>query len=166
MHPDLDKNDRKFVWRNRHDKSDGTNDILQVRSIVEPVLARLPADFRVIDFAKSAATFQTGERFRFLLTASPDRTIDGRRRRLIRADNEKVEWVLNKFKGAAEILSVDIQSVDERRVCRQGRVDMTLLVTSFVGGLKVIDPDAFARLYLLGVGHSKVWGSGMLSVKR
>jgi CRISPR-associated protein Cas6/Cse3/CasE subtype I-E len=167
LFPAQEVNDRRFLWRNNLAKFDGKDVFLQVRSTVKPVAGGMPKGYSMRDLSEGMTDFAEGENLLFLLTATPTREQQSTHRRLaIKSAQERVRWVLRKFEGVAEVFSVDIKGSDHVVAARDGRVNNGMEIVTFQGALKVLDPELFSQLYLTGFGHNKVWGCGMLSIRR
>jgi CRISPR system Cascade subunit CasE len=111
--------------------------------------------------------FRAGQRLFFRLRANPTIKREGKRLGL-RTEEEQVEWL--KRKGAAGGFRVcGVQVVREgvlrgRKTDERGRHALTHLAIRFDGVLEVADPGQLLDTLRAGVGSSKGFGFGLLSL--
>jgi CRISPR system Cascade subunit CasE len=118
-----------------------------------------------------------GQTLAFLLTANPIRTIKDAERDAkpgkssvscrvpLLSDEERLAWLRRKLKGAAEVLATTV-TPHEPIYFRKGRQGGKLVMATFEGRLKVLEPDRLRKCIRNGVGPAKGFGCGLMLLRR
>lgn len=139
---------------------------------VEPGILAAPARTRD---ASPLLSLPDGSRLRFRLVANPTRAIrpDGRTSRHaqqvpLRRDDARIGWLLRNAERGGFAIDSDALVVSSMPLMRGKRNGDAIAVEPcrFDGLLRVADPDAFARTLTGGIGRSRAFGCGLLTVAR
>lgn len=112
-------------------------------------------------------TFDEGDRLLFRLRANPTVKRAGKRRGLLRREEQRL-WLSHKGEqGGFRVIALRIRTegVDSSTVHReQGKQVIKLLAVRYEGLLEVTDSDLLARTVRNGIGPAKGLGFGLLSL--
>ena len=168
--------------------------VLLVQSGLKPDWSTLPPDYDGLPTAQgdnpatksitaALATLRQGQILRFRLRANPTRKIDtksgpdGQRRNGqrvdLRTEAQQVDWLSRRGEqGGFRILPIrpgsnvpDVQVGAADRHRGNGRSGtLTIASVLFEGALEITDADEFRRAIREGIGPSKSFGCGLLSI--
>lgn len=175
-----------FLWRLELMKDNHGYPVVLVQSTIPPDWSRIGIEdwFKTppvtpLDLVSRLVLedLQVGQRFRFRLRANPCISRDGKRQGLLNGADQ-VQWIarkgmlhgftLPKFSSFTmdDAGEFDVMISQEEMLKGQQRAGHEIRVFSvlFDGFLTVTDVEKFRSALLLGIGHGKSMGLGLLSV--
>lgn len=171
--PAADASPSRFLWRLESGTSYRPFCVVLVQST-------LPADWGVIESMSGyaieilgnkavdlAQLIHAGRRYRFRLLANPTVTRAGKRYGLLR-EEEQLAWLVRQGERYGFKVLGGLRGASERLYLRKSRTAdrITLDTALFEGVLEAVVPDLLRQAILLGLGHAKAFGLGMLSLAR
>lgn len=126
-------------------------------------------------------TLKEGQFFRFRIVANPSVKRDAKRHALYK-EEDQIKWLRTKAIGSAELkrpgngfelIDVNVRKLGNQTgwvkpksngTNKQGKHKLTFQAIQFDGLLKVTDPDTFSLALTNGIGPSKAFGCGLLSL--
>lgn len=126
-------------------------------------------------------SLKAGQFFRFRIVANPSAKRDGKRHALYK-EEDQIRWLRTKATGSVEIKrpgnGFELIDVNVRKLGNQsgwvkpksngaetqGKHKLTFQAIQFDGLLKVTDPETFSQALTHGIGPSKAFGCGLLSL--
>lgn len=111
--------------------------------------------------------FEKGEIFAFKLRANPTKNVEGKKLGIF--DEEKqLEWIKKQRADmhGYNVIQVNITPEDIRKGKKFANNPISMYTVVFNGYLQVTDEEKFKKAFLNGIGRSKRFGCGMLSLAR
>ena len=122
------------------------------------------------DIKELKPDFKEGQVFSFRLRANPTVTKDKKKIGLYRQD-EQEEWLQRKASSGGFILK-RLVVISENKLIRSTayqndqKNEIKICSVIYEGVLEVTDSDAFNNIYIKGIGRSKSFGFGLLSLAK
>jgi len=164
MFADKDGIKRPFVYYVNYQNDYSLDYVgVEVRSVTKPNTKRM--SLPIIEESSVNFDVKNGDNLAFRLYASPSKRIKETGKRVsIKSRNLQMEWLIRKIKSVACLISGDV--FDSYSIHVGGKKDFDIPLVGFAGVLSVLDKNALKEMYINGVGKSKVWGCGMLSLRK
>lgn len=162
--PDAQDRTRDFLFRAEWGRRRTTLPVL-LQSLTEP---RSSSDAGVEVLATKAfePRLREGQVLRFALAANPTKRLSEARKRVPYVKHEEqVAWLRRKLAGAAEVLDADVVG-QEALHFRKGGLPGKVVVMTFSGYLRTVEPDRLRSVMVSGIGPAKSFGCGLLTVAR
>lgn len=123
------------------------------------------------EYTKLLDILQTGQKYRFRLTANPVKSIkqEGQARGKVVGHitvEQQEGWLLAKSsKNGFKVVDFRLVQRDIKRFRRKNR-GVTLAVAEYEGVLQITDLEAFKSMLVNGLGRGKAYGCGLLTLAR
>lgn len=161
----------RLLWR-LDARSDGallyvlSPEQIEAERIAGELSEMIPNAVRSAPYAKLLEGLSAGQQLRFRLKANPTVSKDGRRHAVLDRDGQ-FRWLRRKGEDHGFDPHRIDGAVDDRgaQFSRRGTT-VTVHRVTFDGVLKVTDPAAFADALTTGIGRSKAYGCGLMTVSR
>ena len=157
----------RYLWRQERAES-GEAPVILMQSEVEPVFSRLPEGYLSEALTRDwNPVVANGAVLQLLVRACPEAKREGKRRPL-RTTEEQVAWMQRQAVNnlGLDPISIGVTGSGVIRARRRQAGTIVALAAQFEGVVRVIDPGQLAAGIQRGVGHSKLLGLGMVSIKR
>lgn len=181
--PDIDQSETRVLWR--VDRQDHAWSVLIVGP--EEPDTRVLIDQggwptrpgEIADYDRFLTHLRTGQEWRFRLTANPVRSLppeDGKRGRIVPHVSavQQLKWLTDRsMNHGFEILTDDdghlqatVTSREDLRFTKRsdGGRTLTIRTATFDGMLRVINADQIRKSLRQGVGRSRAYGCGLLTL--
>lgn len=132
--------------------------------------------WKTADYTRLLDQLDVGQRYAFRLTASPTRSVSsekaagGRGQKVTHVTQEqKLKWLTDREERLGARLSSDgapsvrLDGFREHRF-KHGPGKAVVAQADYVGVLEVTDPDALRAVLVEGIGRSKAYGCGLLTL--
>lgn len=182
----------RVLWR----VDRGTTTALYILSPVEPDCSQLVAEAgtagsqaRTLDYSPFLASLDAGQLWTFRLAANPSYSasrgpgVRGQRYGHVTVEQQR-QWLIERttrfgfelmpvdhtdgggIDGAVMVAYRERPVFNRRRPGEQGRDRVTINRTVYEGSLRVTDPESLRRALIAGVGRSKAYGCGLMTLAR
>ena len=182
----------RVLWR----VDRGTTTALYILSPVEPDCSQLVAEAgavgtqpRTLDYSPFLTSLDTGQLWAFRLAANPSYSasrgpgVRGQRYGHVTVEQQR-QWLIERttrfgfelmpvdhtdggvIDGAVMVAYRERPVFNRRRPGEQGRDRVTINRTVYEGSLRVTDPESLRRALIAGVGRSKAYGCGLMTLAR
>lgn len=157
----------RFLWRQERAES-GEPPVILMQSDVEPVFSRLPDGYLAEGLTREwNPTVADGAMLQLLVRACPEVTREGKRRPL-RTTEEQVAWMQRQARNnlGLEPISIGVTGSGVITARRRQAGTITATAAQFEGVVRVADAERLVTGIRNGIGHTKLLGLGLVSVKR
>lgn len=182
----------RVLWR----VDRGTTTALYILSPLEPDCSQLVAEVgaagtqaRTLDYSPFLASLDAGQLWAFRLAANPSYSasrgpgVRGQRYGHVTVEQQR-QWLVERAPrhgfelmpvdhvddegndGAVMIVHRERPVFNRRRSEGEGRDRVTINRTVYEGVLRITDPDSLRRALIAGIGRSKAYGCGLMTLAR
>ena len=182
----------RVLWR----VDRGVTTALYILSPLEPDCSQLVAEAgtagsqaRTLDYSPFLASLDAGQLWAFRLAANPSYSasrgpgVRGQRYGHVTVEQQR-QWLIERttrfgfelmpvdhtdggvIDGAVMVAYRERPVFNRRRPGEQGRDRVTINRTVYEGSLRVTDPESLRRALIAGVGRSKAYGCGLMTLAR
>ena len=160
--PNREKNDRPFVYAISPESVERA--IVKMRSVVKPSAA--VQRYEVLDSYAQEVNFVEGGAYQIHLIGVPYRKVDGKLLCHL-TPKHQLSWFMRHFSGIVDVKSVDVTESEWRVIdMHKDRSPFRLLYVVFVATVVVKDKEGMTEAYARGIGGKRVFGSGLINVRR
>ena len=182
----------RVLWR----VDRGTTTALYILSPLEPDCSQLVAEVgaagtqaRTLDYSPFLASLDAGQLWAFRLAANPSYSasrgpgVRGQRYGHVTVEQQR-QWLVERAPrhgfelmpvdhvddegsdGAVMVVHRERPVFNRRRSEGEGRDRVTINRTVYEGVLRITDPDSLRRALIAGIGRSKAYGCGLMTLAR
>ena len=182
----------RVLWR----VDRGTTTALYILSPLEPDCSQLVAEVgaagtqaRTLDYSPFLASLDAGQLWAFRLTANPSYSasrgpgVRGQRYGHVTVEQQR-QWLIERTPrlgfelmpvdhvddegsdGAVMVVHRERPVFNRRRSEGEGRDRVTINRTVYEGVLRITDPESLRRALIAGIGRSKAYGCGLMTLAR
>ena len=182
----------RVLWR----VDRGTTTALYILSPLEPDCSQLVAEVgaagtqaRTLDYSPFLASLDAGQLWAFRLTANPSYSasrgpgVRGQRYGHVTVEQQR-QWLVERAPrhgfelmpvdhvddegsdGAVMVVHRERPVFNRRRSEGEGRDRVTINRTVYEGVLRITDPESLRRALIAGIGRSKAYGCGLMTLAR
>ena len=182
----------RVLWR----VDRGTTTALYILSPLEPDCSQLVAEVgaagtqaRTLDYSPFLASLDAGQLWAFRLAANPSYSasrgpgVRGQRYGHVTVEQQR-QWLVERAPrhgfelmpvdhvddegsdGAVMVVHRERPVFNRRRSEGEGRDRVTINLTVYEGVLRITDPESLRRALIAGIGRSKAYGCGLMTLAR